>query len=93
MYHTHTHTQSLTQCALLKVMASKTFEYCSREASQIFGGNSIIKEGKGKVVERLAREVRAQAIPGGSEEILLDFAIRSAVSKHKKAVAKGRARL
>jgi alkylation response protein AidB-like acyl-CoA dehydrogenase len=46
------------QCALLKVQASKTFEYCSREASQIFGGSSIVKEGKGKIVERLAREVR-----------------------------------
>ena len=46
------------QCAMLKVQASKTFEFCSREASQIFGGSSIVKEGKGKVVERLAREVR-----------------------------------
>jgi alkylation response protein AidB-like acyl-CoA dehydrogenase len=69
------------QCALLKVQASKTFEYCVREASQIFGGSSIVREGKGKHVERLYREVRANAIPGGSEEILLDFAIRQAVSK------------
>jgi len=38
------------QCALLKVNASKTFEYCAREASQIFGGSSIVKEGKGKIV-------------------------------------------
>ena len=72
------------QCALLKVQASKTFEYCAREASQIFGGNSIVKEGKGAVVERLYRGVRAAAIPGGSEEILLDFAIRQAASKAKK---------
>jgi len=69
------------QCALLKVQASKTFEYCAREASQIFGGNSIVKEGRGKLVERLYREVRASAIPGGSEEILLDFAMRQAVAK------------
>lgn len=27
------------------------------------------------------REVRAQAIPGGSEEILLDFTIRQAVTR------------
>jgi alkylation response protein AidB-like acyl-CoA dehydrogenase len=58
-------------CALLKVQSSKTFEYCAREASQIFGGNSIVKEGRGKAVERLYREVRGTAIPGGSEEILL----------------------
>jgi alkylation response protein AidB-like acyl-CoA dehydrogenase len=72
------------QCALLKVNASKTFEFCAREASQIFGGSSIVKEGKGKLVERLYRNVRATAIPGGSEEILLDFTIRQAAAKAKK---------
>ncbi|KAJ9454640.1 putative medium-chain specific acyl-CoA dehydrogenase [Diplonema papillatum] len=66
------------QCALLKVQATKTFEHCAREASQIFGGSSIVKEGKGVIVERLYRRVRATAIPGGSEEILLDFAMRQA---------------
>eukprot|EP00164_Ancoracysta_twista_P001372 GFYU01001788.1.p1 GENE.GFYU01001788.1~~GFYU01001788.1.p1 ORF type:complete len:422 (+),score=135.49 GFYU01001788.1:31-1296(+) len=75
-------------CALLKVQASKTFEYCAREASQILGGNSIVREGRGKVVERLYREVRASAIPGGSEEILLDFAMRQAIAKANK-LAKG----
>jgi len=69
------------QCALLKVQASKTYEYCAREASQIFGGSAIVKEGKGKRVESLYRGVRGIAIPGGSEEILLDFAIRQAVAK------------
>ena len=69
------------QCALLKVQASKTFEFCAREASQIFGGSAIVREGKGKIVERLYREVRAASIPGGSEEILLDFTIRQAVAK------------
>jgi len=67
--------------ALTKVHASKTFEFCAREASQIFGGSSIVKEGQGKRVERLYREVRLQAIPGGSEEILLDFTIRQAAKK------------
>jgi len=71
-------------CALLKVNASRTFEYCAREASQIFGGSSIVREGRGKVIERLSREVRSSAIPGGSEEILLDFAMRSTLSKAKK---------
>jgi alkylation response protein AidB-like acyl-CoA dehydrogenase len=77
-------------CALLKVQASKTYEYCAREASQILGGNSVVKEGRGKTVERLYREVRASAIPGGSEEILLDFAIRQAVGKADKLAAKAK---
>eukprot|EP01125_Pyxidicula_operculata_P002132 TRINITY_DN12071_c0_g1_i1.p1 TRINITY_DN12071_c0_g1~~TRINITY_DN12071_c0_g1_i1.p1 ORF type:complete len:415 (-),score=98.04 TRINITY_DN12071_c0_g1_i1:60-1304(-) len=68
-------------CALLKVQGSKTFEYCAREASQILGGNSIVKEGQGKHVERMYRGVRAAAIPGGSEEILLDFAMRQVAAK------------
>jgi alkylation response protein AidB-like acyl-CoA dehydrogenase len=38
-----------SQCALLKVQASKTFEYCAREASQIFGGAAVVKEGQGAV--------------------------------------------
>ena len=76
------------QCALLKVQASKCFEFCAREAVQIFGGSGIVREGAGKVVERLYREVRAQAIPGGSEEILLDFAIRNAHAKAQKAMSK-----
>jgi len=67
--------------ALTKVQASKTFEFCAREASQIFGGSSIVKEGQGKRIERLYREVRAQAIPGGSEEILLDFTMRQAAKR------------
>jgi len=64
--------------ALLKVQATKTMEYCAREASQIFGGASYIRGGVGERVERLYREVRVNAIAGGSEEVLLDLAMRQA---------------
>ena len=72
-------------CALLKVQATKTFEYCAREAAQIFGGNSYTRGGQGEKVERLYREVRAYAIPGGSEEILMDYAVRQAVKEAAQA--------
>jgi alkylation response protein AidB-like acyl-CoA dehydrogenase len=62
--------------ALLKVQCTKVFEYCSREACQIFGGLSYTRGGQGEKVERLSREVRAMAIPGGSEEIMLDLGVR-----------------
>ena len=65
-------------CALSKVHCTKGLEYCTREASQIFGGASLVREGVGKEVEAFYRNVRSHAIPGGSEEILLDLAIRSA---------------
>lgn len=65
--------------ALLKAQASTTFEYCAREASQIFGGLAYTRGGQGEKVERLYREVRAYAIPAGSEEIMLDLGVRQAM--------------
>ncbi len=56
--------------SLLKAQTSLTFELCAREAAQIFGGLAYTRGGLGERVERLYREVRAYAIPGGSEEIM-----------------------
>ncbi|EER15050.1 acyl-CoA dehydrogenase, putative [Perkinsus marinus ATCC 50983] len=65
--------------ALLKVQATKTFEFCAREASQVLGGRSYLQgSGPGARIERLYREVRVNAIGGGSEEIMLDLAARQA---------------
>jgi hypothetical protein len=41
--------------------------------------------GQGEKVERLCREVRAYAVPGGSEEILLDLSVRQALKAAQKA--------
>jgi alkylation response protein AidB-like acyl-CoA dehydrogenase len=49
--------------AFLKVQSTQVFEYCAREAVQIFGGLGFTRGGQGGVVERLYREVRAQGIP------------------------------
>jgi len=65
--------------ALLKAQSTQTFEFCAREAAQIFGGLSYTRGGQGEKVERLYREVRSYAIPGGSEEIMLDLGIRQAL--------------
>jgi len=62
--------------ALLKVQCTKLFEYCAREAAQVLGGLSYTRGGQGEKVERLSREVRAMAVPGGSEEIMLDLGVR-----------------
>jgi len=69
--------------ALQKAQSSQVFEFCAREAAQIFGGLSYTCGGQGAKVERLYREVRAYAIPGGSEEIMLDLGMRMAVKKSK----------
>lgn len=65
--------------ASLKAQSTITFEFCAREASQIFGGLSYSRGGQGAKVERLYRDVRAYAIPGGSEEIMLDLSMRQSL--------------
>merc|ERR1711862_239990 len=64
---------------LLKAQTTITFEYCAREAAQIYGGLAYTRGGQGEKVERLYREVRAFAIPAGSEEIMLDLGVRQAM--------------
>jgi|TARA_B110000503_G_scaffold36278_1_gene59327 acyl-CoA dehydrogenase len=59
--------------AMLKVQASETMEFCAREAMQILGGIGYMR---GSRVERIYREVRVNAIGGGSEEIMRDLAAR-----------------
>ena len=59
--------------ALLKVQSSQTMEFCAREAMQILGGMGYMR---GSRVERIYREVRVNAIGGGSEEIMRDLAAR-----------------
>ncbi|KAI8812808.1 putative acyl-CoA dehydrogenase [Cladochytrium replicatum] len=64
--------------ALLKAQCTVTLEYCAREATQILGGVGYTRGGQGERVERIYRDVRGMAIPGGSEEIMLDLGIRQA---------------
>lgn len=59
-----------------KAQSTRTFEFCAREAAQIFGGLSYTRGGQGERIERLNREVRAYSVPGGSEEIMLELGIR-----------------
>jgi len=69
--------------ALLKVESTMLMEFCAREAVQIFGGLGYTRGGQGDKVERIYRDVRAYAIGGGSEEIMLDYGIRQAIKYSK----------
>jgi acyl-CoA dehydrogenase len=64
---------SVADLCMLKVQATLTLEFCAREAAQILGSASYAR---GEKVERIYREVRVNAIGGGSEEILRDLAAR-----------------
>ncbi|KAM0787764.1 hypothetical protein ACM66B_003821 [Microbotryomycetes sp. NB124-2] len=65
--------------ALLKAYSTETFEFCAREACQVFGGLSYTRGGQGEKVERLFREVKAYTIPGGSLEIMHDIGMRQSI--------------
>lgn len=60
--------------ALLKLSSSRVAEFCASNAMQVLGGAGYTRGGKGVKVERVYREVKAYAIPGGSEEIMLNLA-------------------
>ena len=74
--------------ALAKVQATKVFEYCAREAAQIFGGASYTRGRRGRVAPPSRRRRRAYAIPGGSEEIMMDLGIRQAMKEWESAQAR-----
>ncbi|KXN65249.1 acyl-CoA dehydrogenase NM domain-like protein [Conidiobolus coronatus NRRL 28638] len=64
--------------SLLKIQVTQCFEFCAREACQIFGGNGYTKGGQGEKIERLYRDVKGFAIPGGSEEIMAELGVNMA---------------
>ncbi|GAA5867582.1 hypothetical protein JCM3774_001518 [Rhodotorula dairenensis] len=72
--------------ALLKAHVSVTLELCAREAVQVLGGIAHTRGGLGERIERIRRDVKGVAIPGGSEEIMLDYGIRHEL---KRAVTLG----
>ena len=63
--------KSGAEAALCKVQATRCFEHCAREAAHLHGGNSYVK---GNRVENLYRHVLSLAIPGGSEDVMIDAA-------------------
>ncbi len=126
----HAHSQLGGPTALLKAQSTKVFEFCAREAAQIFGGascaspaararcpHSLTRRGtRCRCARRSGREGRAPVprsarirgalnlmlhelrgvcaahlppspaqIPGGSEEIMLDLAVRQAMKDAKLA--------
>lgn len=67
------------QIAQLKAHSSIVVQNVVREAVQILGGIGLTRGGRGARVERVWRDVKAIAVPGGSEEIMLDFSIKRAI--------------
>ena len=66
------------QTAQVKAHAGIVLEHVVREAIQLMGGIGLTRGGRGERVERIWRDVKAVTVPGGSEEVLLDPAVRRA---------------
>ncbi|MGJ5134846.1 acyl-CoA dehydrogenase family protein [Bradyrhizobium oligotrophicum] len=63
----------VAEICMMKNQATQTMAYCASEAVQIFGGAGFMR---GVRVERIYREVKVNAIGGGTEEIMKDLASR-----------------
>ncbi|KZZ94437.1 acyl-CoA dehydrogenase [Ascosphaera apis ARSEF 7405] len=65
--------------AMAKAYAGQVFTECATTALLIFGGNGLTRTGKGELIEKLYRDTPGIRIPGGSEDVLMDLAIRQLV--------------
>ncbi|WP_420135564.1 acyl-CoA dehydrogenase family protein [Rhodopseudomonas sp.] len=63
----------VAEICMLKNQATQTMAFCASEAVQIFGGAGYMR---GVKVERIYRDVKVNAIGGGTEEIMKDLASR-----------------
>ena len=63
----------VAEICMMKNQATQTMAFCASEAVQIFGGAGFMR---GVKVERIFREVKVNAIGGGTEEIMKDLASR-----------------
>ncbi len=63
----------VAEICMMKNQATQTMAFCATEAVQIFGGAGFMR---GIKVERIYREVKVNAIGGGTEEIMKDLASR-----------------
>lgn len=69
--------------AQLKAHSGIVLQHVVGDAIQILGGIGLTRGGRGERVERIWRDVKALTVPGGSEEIMLDLAVRRAVKGHQ----------
>ncbi|KAI4164623.1 MAG: hypothetical protein LQ342_001597 [Letrouitia transgressa] len=74
--------------ALAKAQAGIVLDECARCAVLLFGGNGFTVTGKGEISERIYRDVPGVRIPGGSEDVMLDLAVRQLVKNFRSNTKK-----
>ncbi|CAN8102003.1 unnamed protein product [Discula destructiva] len=73
---------------LLKANAGVVLKECADTAVLLFGGNGYTQSGQGELVEMIWREVPGTRIPGGSEDVMYDLAVRQLVKLYKAQTTK-----
>ncbi|KAK4953497.1 hypothetical protein LTR66_013636 [Elasticomyces elasticus] len=71
--------------ALVKAKAGMVLNECAQTAVLLFGGNGYTRTGQGEIAEKIYRDVMGARIPGGSEDVMLDLAVRQLVKNFKNA--------
>ncbi|KIW84654.1 hypothetical protein Z517_00042 [Fonsecaea pedrosoi CBS 271.37] len=69
--------------ALAKAKAGLVLDECSRCAVLLFGGNGFTRTGQGELVEKIYREIPTARIPGGSEDVMFDLAVRQLLKNYR----------
>ncbi|KAK3320132.1 acyl-CoA dehydrogenase/oxidase [Cercophora scortea] len=69
--------------ALLKAQAGMVLKECADVAVLLFGGNGYTRSGQGMIAEMIYRDVPGARIPGGSEDVMLDLAVRQLVKLYQ----------
>ena len=72
--------------ALAKAKAGMVFNECAQTAVLLFGGNGYTRTGQGEIAEKIYREVPGARIPGGSEDVMLDLAVRQLVKNYRRGI-------
>jgi acyl-CoA dehydrogenase len=72
--------------ALAKAKAGLVLNECAQCAQLLFGGNGYTETGQGELVTRIAREIQGARVPGGSEDVLFDLAVRQLHKNYQKQV-------
>ena len=70
--------------ALAKAKAGMVLNECAQTAVLLHGGNGYTRTGQGELVEKIFREVPGARIPGGSEDVMLDLAIRQLLKNFQR---------
>ena len=69
--------------AMAKAHAGIVLDECARCSVLLFGGNGFTTTGKGELAARIYRDVPGARVPGGSEDVMLDLAVRQLVKNFK----------